>query len=65
MATVASVYDVAPHVRTAEQIMGQDESSAPKRPKVRNRLPEKAAAALGKSGYGQHLHGLLREKVYS
>jgi len=37
MATVASVYEVAPHLRTAEQIMGQDESSAPKRPKVRNK----------------------------
>ena len=37
MATVASVYEVAPHVRTAEQIMGQDESSAPKRPKVQNK----------------------------
>ena len=37
MATVASVYEVAPHVRTAGQIMGQDESSTPKRPKVRNK----------------------------
>ena len=37
MATVASVYDVAPHVRTAGQIMGQDESSAPKRPKVQHK----------------------------
>jgi glucose-1-phosphate thymidylyltransferase len=24
-----------------------------------------AAHALGKSGYGQYLHGLLRDKVYS
>ena len=37
MATVASVYEVAAHLRTAGQIMGQDESSAPKRPKVRNK----------------------------
>ncbi|MBK7956466.1 MAG: ISKra4 family transposase [Candidatus Accumulibacter sp.] len=37
MATVASVYEVAPHLRTAEQIMGQDESTAPKRPKVQNK----------------------------
>ena len=26
---------------------------------------DKAAQALGKSGYGQYLHGLLREQVYS
>ena len=37
MATVASVYEVAPHLRTAEQIMGQDESTAPKRPKVQHK----------------------------
>jgi hypothetical protein len=37
MATVASVYEVAPHLRTAEQIMGQDESAAPKRPKVQHK----------------------------
>ena len=37
MATVASVYEVAAHLRTAGQIMGQDESAAPKRPKVRNK----------------------------
>jgi hypothetical protein len=37
MATVASVYEVAPHFRTAEQIMGQDESAAPKRPKVQHK----------------------------
>ena len=37
MATVASVYEVAPHLRTAEQILGQDESSSPKRPKVQNK----------------------------
>ena len=37
MATVASVYEVAPHLRTAEQIMGQDESSASKRPRIQNK----------------------------
>jgi hypothetical protein len=37
MATVASVYEVAPHLRTAEQILGQDESAAPKRPGVQNK----------------------------
>ena len=37
MATVASVYEVAPHLRTAEQIMGRDELAAPKRPKVQNK----------------------------
>jgi hypothetical protein len=37
MATVASVYEVAPHLRTAQQIMGQDESSAPKRPRIQNK----------------------------
>jgi hypothetical protein len=37
MATVASVYEVAPHLRTAGQIMGQDESAAPKRPKVQHK----------------------------
>lgn len=26
---------------------------------------DKAAIALGKSGYGLYLHGLLRERVYS
>jgi len=36
MATVASVYEVDPHWRTAEQIMGLDES-ATLRPKVRNK----------------------------
>ncbi len=37
MATVASVYEVAPHLRTAGQIMGQDESSAPKRPRIQDK----------------------------
>ena len=37
MATAASVYEVAPHLRTAEQIMGQAEEHAPKRPKVQNK----------------------------
>ncbi len=37
MTTVASVYEVAPHLRTAEQIMGQAEEPAPKRPKVQNK----------------------------
>ena len=36
MATVASVYEVAPYWRTAEQIMGQEESAA-KRPKARQK----------------------------
>lgn len=36
MATVASVYEVDPHPRTAEQIMGLDEQEAI-RPKVRNK----------------------------
>ena len=33
MATVAAVYEVAPHVRTAEQILGQDETPSD-RPKI-------------------------------
>jgi hypothetical protein len=37
MTTVASVYEVKPHLRTAEQIMGQAEEPAPKRPKVKNK----------------------------
>jgi hypothetical protein len=37
MATVASVYEVAPHWRTAGQIMGQGESSAPKRPRIQDK----------------------------
>jgi hypothetical protein len=37
LATVASVYEVAQHLRTAEQIMGQDESAPPKRPKVQHK----------------------------
>ena len=37
MATVASVYEVAPHFRTAGQILGQDESAEPKRPDVQNK----------------------------
>ncbi|MEF8751416.1 MAG: hypothetical protein V5A91_04970 [Candidatus Accumulibacter necessarius] len=37
MTTVASVYEVARHLRTAEQIRGQAEEPAPKRPKVQNK----------------------------
>jgi hypothetical protein len=36
MATVASVYEVDPYWRTAEQIMGLDEPET-RRPKVRNK----------------------------
>ncbi|VFM97721.1 MAG: hypothetical protein BECKG1743E_GA0114224_101481 [Candidatus Kentron sp. G] len=37
MATVASVYEVEPYHRTAEQIMGKDEDECGKRPKISNK----------------------------
>ncbi len=37
MATVVSVYEVAPHYRTAKQILGINEETLPERPKPENK----------------------------